>query len=416
MLDKQPRIAIIGGGLTGLVTGAELKKKGYRDVTVFEKEGQLGGKLHTIKYKGRAYELGANFGLPSQKTLKALMKRYHIKPDGPQLARVNYDANGQETSQIPKEKLGDFIKELEALPVAIAQYPSLNNTFLHGIEDELAMPFSKWCDVHGFDVLKTVFIHYFTIFGLGDIEKVPALYVLKILNYDNLMSFMELPEFITWNEGVETLVNALAQDIPHIKLNQPVEYIDVLEDAICVHTKYEQLHYDHVVIAAPLECFSYVFSEDLDLKKDIESIRYQHFNVYAFTGKNITKACICLLENLRASRNGHTVIFDSRWETPDGDGMVIVYAYSPPDHSKVTAIQMIKEDLMAFGISDLRFYQGMHWKHCPYVDTDTIQGQFYDKLHHLQGKHSLYYAGEIMSTLSMENSIKYAQNLVNTYF
>ena len=61
MLDKQPRIAIIGGGLTGLVTGAELKKKGYRDVTVFEKEGQLGGKLHTIKYKGRAYERGANF-------------------------------------------------------------------------------------------------------------------------------------------------------------------------------------------------------------------------------------------------------------------------------------------------------------------------------------------------------------------
>ena len=70
------------------------------------------------------------------------------------------------------------------------------------------LPFSKWCDINQLRVLKCVYSHYFTSYGLGDIDAMPALYVLRILNYDNLMSFMELPEFSTWKKGVSSLMNA----------------------------------------------------------------------------------------------------------------------------------------------------------------------------------------------------------------
>lgn len=59
------RIAIVGGGLSGLFIAYDLQRKGYKNVTVFEKEERLGGKLNTIWYKGKSYELGAIFGLPS---------------------------------------------------------------------------------------------------------------------------------------------------------------------------------------------------------------------------------------------------------------------------------------------------------------------------------------------------------------
>lgn len=48
---KAGKVAVIGGGLSGIVTAAELDKKGYK-VTVFEKSSRLGGSIWD--YEGRA--------------------------------------------------------------------------------------------------------------------------------------------------------------------------------------------------------------------------------------------------------------------------------------------------------------------------------------------------------------------------
>lgn len=51
---KKQKIAIIGGGLTGLVAGYELAKKGHK-ITIFEKEKELGGLAGCFKLKGKYY-------------------------------------------------------------------------------------------------------------------------------------------------------------------------------------------------------------------------------------------------------------------------------------------------------------------------------------------------------------------------
>ena len=55
------KVAIIGGGLSGLVIAEGLQRKGYKNVTVFERDNRVGGKLYTIWYKGKSYEFGALF-------------------------------------------------------------------------------------------------------------------------------------------------------------------------------------------------------------------------------------------------------------------------------------------------------------------------------------------------------------------
>src|SRR5699024_4352689 len=143
-----------------------LQRKGYNNVTLFEKNVRLGGKLHTIWYKGKSYELGAIFGLPSYLNLRALMTRLNIKADSPKLSRTNYNAEGEKIMPIPKNDLQGFIEELQRLPQVLDMYKSLKNANIKNIEPALMQPFSKWCDIHNFKVLKTVYVHYFTIFGL----------------------------------------------------------------------------------------------------------------------------------------------------------------------------------------------------------------------------------------------------------
>lgn len=141
MNKRDYRVAVIGGGLSGLVIAEGLQRKGYKNTTIFEKEERLGGKLHTIWYKEKSYELGAIFGLPSYSSLKSLMKRLNIKADGPKLSRTNYNADGQRIMPIPKEDLEGFMEELERLPQVLDIYKSLENISIKNIEPSLMLPF-----------------------------------------------------------------------------------------------------------------------------------------------------------------------------------------------------------------------------------------------------------------------------------
>lgn len=417
MIKPDYKVAIIGGGISGLVIAEGLQKKGYKNVTVFERDDRVGGKLHTIWYKGKSYEFGATFGLPSQKHLKALMKAFNIKIDGPKLSRVNYDTNGNKIMQIPKESLGAFIEELDRLPDVLAEYKSLEKINIENIESSLMFPFSKWCDINQFSVLKTVYVHYFTSYGFGDIDTVPALYVLRILNYDNLMSFMELPEFFTWKKGISSLVECLTQEIKDIRLTQNVTRISLSKhEKLCVHTDFEVFEFDRVVITSPLNQFSDIYGEDNEMRQFLSCIKYQYLNVYAFIAEKVPKKCGCVLDNLSIKKRGHIILWNSRWDSCDGEELVMVYAYDHPEKSKSESIKIIKSDLLKLGFHNPRLYQFKRWKQCPHVETSVLEKGFYKKLEEMQGKYNIFLAGEIMSTVSMDNCIHYSNYLISKYF
>jgi oxygen-dependent protoporphyrinogen oxidase len=411
------KVAIIGGGLSGLVIANELQRKGYKNVIVFERENRVGGKLHTIWYKGKAYEFGALFSLPCQQHLKKLMKTFNIKIDGLMLSRVNYDINGNKIMQIHKELLGDFVEELDRLPDVLAEYKSLEKSNISNIEAPLMLPFSEWCDINQLRVLKVVYAHYFTSYGLGDVDVVPALYVLRILNYDNLMSFMELPEFGTLKDGVSALTECLRQEIKDIRLTQNVTKISLLKnEKLCVHTDFGMNEFDRVIITAPLNQFSNLYADDREMKQFLSSIKYQNFNVYAFIVDKVPKGCGCVLENLSVQKRGHIIIWNTRWDSVSGEEIVMVYAYKNLKKSKAESLKIIESDLLKLNIHSPRLYQFKSWQQCPHVDTSVLQKGFYEKMEAMQGEKNIFLAGEIMSTISMENCIQYSNYLTGKYF
>eukprot|EP00961_Rhodomonas_salina_P050673 680479-Rhodomonas_salina.1 len=58
-LSAGSRVAVVGGGIGGILMARELQKKGCR-VTVFEAEPTLGGKCGTLNVDGFEYNLGGH--------------------------------------------------------------------------------------------------------------------------------------------------------------------------------------------------------------------------------------------------------------------------------------------------------------------------------------------------------------------
>ena len=100
-MDKNVRVAIIGGGPAGLSAGMYLEKKGYDNYVIFEKSDRVGGKCWSPTYKGKRYEMGAIMGVPSYYAVHDVEQFCGITHDGPKLNR-NY-----------KNSAGDVIEPFE---------------------------------------------------------------------------------------------------------------------------------------------------------------------------------------------------------------------------------------------------------------------------------------------------------------
>ena len=61
MPDGQPRIAIIGAGMSGIAAVVKLQKAGYRNLTVFEKAAQVGGTWRANRYPGLSCDVPSHW-------------------------------------------------------------------------------------------------------------------------------------------------------------------------------------------------------------------------------------------------------------------------------------------------------------------------------------------------------------------
>ena len=71
-LSKDARIVIIGAGAAGLSSAIALKKRGYHDITILEKETEIGGKCSSFNYQEQVFDFGANLTTPRYQQIRDL--------------------------------------------------------------------------------------------------------------------------------------------------------------------------------------------------------------------------------------------------------------------------------------------------------------------------------------------------------
>ena len=283
-MDKNIRIAIIGGGPAGLSAGMYLEKKGYENYTIYERLDRVGGKCWSPHYNGRRYEMGAIMGVPSYYAVHDVEEFCGITHDGPQLNRNYKDGSGKVIEPFART-VGNIIKNpwLLKMKKQLKTFGELLETKYKGYDlnghrgvaegrydgyavtpgrekvegvnpnlKDLAMPFKDFCEKNGVPLVQKIWIGPFTSFGYGYFDEIPAAYVLKYLDYQTCMNFVKV-NLWTWKNGTQYIWEQLNDHLKHpAVLNSSIDKVERKDGKVFITVNGKDEEFDKVIVTAPL--------------------------------------------------------------------------------------------------------------------------------------------------------------------
>ena len=404
-MDKNIRIAIIGGGPAGLSAGMYLEQKGYENYVIFERNDRVGGKCWSPYYNGRRYEMGAIMGVPSYYAVEDVEKFCGITHDGPKLNRNYKDSQGNVIEPFART-LGNIIRNPWMLKMKgqLKKFGELLETKYKGydvnghrgvaqgrydgyavtpgrekIEGEnpnlkdLALPFKQFCEMNGVPLVQKIWIGPFTSFGYGYFDEIPAAYVLKYLDFQTCMNFVKV-NLWTWEQGT--------QYIWELTVNGEVE------------------EFDKIIVTAPLHIpgkradgqkgMDEYFDVHEDEKELFSKIDYERYDVQAFLTKpeNHPEISYYVFDNMVPEKLGHLMVYYRRWKD-QLDQVITTYALRK--HKNMDEIpyekcrQMVQDDLKIMHNPAEEVINEWSVYYFPHVFSEDYAAGWYDKVEAMQG-------------------------------
>ena len=243
------KVCIIGSGIAGLYSAYILKNKRY-DVTIFEKNNRIGGRIKTISFDDINVVSGAGIGRDADVLLKKLCQDINAETHPFQSKSMYYKMN-------PKFTVQDKIKELKEANL------QTNGTF-----KEVALPYLK----------KTQYNQLVSYIGETDYENEDYHDVINDYGFDKSFS-SGFPAFsINWDNFLSIFQSLLKENIV---LNQEITHISKSKNGFLVNNKF----FDKVIIATTISQTKTILSSILKNEKVLkyyDNIACQSFaRVYA---------------------------------------------------------------------------------------------------------------------------------------
>jgi predicted NAD/FAD-dependent oxidoreductase len=418
---KSTRIAVVGAGPSGLTAADTLKSIGYTNVTVFEKEPRVGGKVFSLRAQGQVTELGAVFASPDYSLVLDYAKKYNVPYETYSTTRYILDENGRQTSE---SFLTSRYSQLELLASTLA-YGGVQALFaqtnLNGFAfypKDLELPFIEFARKYKIEPIAELMRSVMVGFGYPYYETTPAMYYMKLLPWlVKIGGEKGLAEatYYTFPTGYQSVWEGVASGL-NVKLNSKVTKIERRKNRPVVITingtdKYE---FDQVIISAPLNkvsTFMDLTPKEEELFDQVESERYV---VTLFTSANLPRSEVMFFHtNAFPSRINHTVAWGSRDATPVNIAYQIADRVTPIDGITGVLAQDVADQGGTFGSVLVR----QEWEdYFPHVSPEVAQDGFYDDVELLQGDNNTFYVGGALSFETVEHSARYAKQLVQLHF
>lgn len=380
-MDKNLRIAIIGGGPAGLSAAMYLEKKGYENYVIYEKTDHVGGKCHSPVHNGKRYEMGAIMGVPSYYAVHDIEEFAGVTHDGPKLnrnykypdGRVDYRWDTADAMKSPAKfffkhpkaaihlkKLAKQIKKFGEIlekdykgydvaghrGVAEGRYEGFAVTPgrepVSGVNPnlkDLAMPFKQFCEKVGCPLVQEVWIQPFTSFGYGYFDEIPAAYVLKYLDFKTMMDFVAV-NLWTWKDGTQSIYEALNAHLKHqAVLNSNVEKV-VRGEKVTITVNGKEEVFDKIIITAPLQIATEKNPLDNPVAKSLDTwldvneeerelfskIDYERYDTQALMIQKdkYPDVSYYIVDNMVPEKLGHVMVYYRRWEG-ETDQPIVTY-------------------------------------------------------------------------------------------
>ncbi len=428
--SKSLRIAVVGAGPSGLTAADTLSQLGYENVTVFEKNDRVGGKVYSVPNgDGTFSELGAFFATADYTTVLGYADKYGI-PHAAFGNAQNIVDNGQ--SQAPQSWLTSHYSTPQIL-AAVAAYAPLTaemDTIL--AEDGFAvlpalapssdyyLPFVEFAEKRGLTPITELVRALMVGFGYGYYETTPAIYYLKLLGWmvklnASLTQPIAQPPAYVFPTGYQSIWEAVASDL-NVKLSSTVTSIvrpspDGAPVQITINGR-DSYDFDDVIVSVPLNrvgAFMALTPQENALFSQVQSETY---DVSLFSASGLATGQVSYFYGVSSpSQINHAVALLGRGGATSESWQIV-----DPAATSSVVDATLASDVSAFGAQLGQITVQQSWDYFPHVSTAALQGGFYYAVEALQGERSTYYVGGTLSFETVEHSARYAKTLVKAHF
>ena len=398
------KVAVIGGGFSGLVAGYLLEKEGI-EVTIYEKSEEIGGHCKTLSNKDTYFDIGTVCSFSGK--LKELLIQLQVDYTERFIYRSFVDENYIPVEHMLREDVILLMEELEVLKKLLKKYvPFLNEINYGHIPKDLMVPLNTFLKNNNLRFVQQVICPYLSSFGFGNIDEIAAYYVFKVFNLETIYSFIGGKKSLLIKGGTSELIKKLSENITHIKYGLPVTNIEEINDQVKVKTNYDANYYHKVLVTTPLP--SGVIKHDL-LNGFMENLFTNPFISCAFEVKNQDLVTTYYKGNL-----GKMGKIQFIYATKQNNRTILVaYAYGKIHRN---LIGEITEDIKKLGIDHLNLITVKPWNIFPHFKYDDLTQNIYKEIALQKTQSNISLIGSLISQPSLDTlyiSIKEAvQNLL----
>ncbi|MCC6554666.1 MAG: FAD-dependent oxidoreductase [Polyangiaceae bacterium] len=417
----EPRFCIIGAGAAGLSAADALRRRGYRSITVLEKDAaRVGGKCRTVPFEGVPVDTGAIFVLPNYPTIQALARRVGVT-----LRRASRFVHVGEGGRIrpfgapPRPvSLAAKVAEYGRLGVQLVKHRELLTGPLGQASPATvraaSVPLARWMETHRLDHFRDVAYPLLRSFGFGfEEQEIPTAYVLNIIpslaRGGNPASLWDLSavDLYLIEEGYGEMWRRVASGLD-VRMGVEIRSIERGDGGVRVRTAGGELSFDRLILACPLDDALAFLDASPEERRLFGKVRWIEIWQAPVRIEGVPHAAL-VDRNQVFARVGRPMIYfryDPGWNVH----YVCGYATGATSDRDIEAA--VVEDVEAMGGRVLGTPAVARWRYFPHYAPGDLAAGCLSDLERLQGQRDTWYVGELVSNIGVESVASYAERLV----
>lgn len=315
--DLNTKICIIGAGASGLTVAYVLRKKGYNNITILEKENQAGGKCRTIVYKDRYFELGAGAICSDYNVTLEIMKELGVESKAPAIPNpIFLNNNGLEIKSSPLKTIKFIWQLLFKFSCLLFKNRKFCAPGLSNIPEELYENFDSYCRKNNLSDFAQTLNIIVSPFGYGYFDTIPTAYYLKYFTFTGLVEYFITKRLQFFVEGAGSLWQKLSKQFNVLFAENIISIKRT--NKVYIQTQTGNYEFDKLILACPLDNaldFLDATSIENELFCKIQYNNYYTFafiiNKFPFTKKDVDSGVF--IENMTSKDQGKIMFFYRRY-------------------------------------------------------------------------------------------------------
>lgn len=275
-----------------------------------------------------------------------------------------------------------------------------------GLSSDLCAPFSEWARARRLEGVAKLIEPWFTGFGYGYLDEVPAAYVLKYV------ALFRFPISELLDEGYQGLWERVASRLD-VRLGTSVERV-VRGERVKVDAGAQSFTFDALILACPLDAALDFLDASDDERALFSQVSYNDYHVIAAHLEGAPSARYGFFpQHFDRAHAGELIFWYRRWMKSD---LVLYYALPPAGTPLEATEDVVRATVGRLGGRVTQIHTRHAWRYFPHVSPAAMRAGYYDRLESLQGQRRTYYAGELLSFSTVESTVSYARDLVARHF